>query len=156
MKQDDRLKHKDNLCLNYLVPVSPEETRIWENDQCHSSQDFHSLVKGSCLFQSKWNSSSFRVRLTCRSKTTFTEDNTGGESEQTIPMLRGGKSPGMTHEPLVMGLIQLPLSQLELHHTLSRSARNSMAITLYQLESQPVCTHMDTIMPFSTDPSSTP
>lgn len=53
------------------------------------------------------------------------------------------------------GFNKFPASQLELHHPLSSSPRNSMAITLYQLESQPICTHPHTVKPFSTDPSST-
>lgn len=74
------------------------------------------------------------------------------ESERIVPTLHEKKPPDTAHEPLVMGLIQFPLSQLELHLPLSSSVWNPTAITLCQ----PVCTHMNTIMPFSTDPISAP
>ena len=140
----------------------PGASKPWRNPDLRKrsvSLKLRSSLTGKRLLFLSWSnqkSSSFGVRLTRRSKTIFTEDNAGGECEQTVPTLHGSQSPDTTHEPLVMRLIQFPPSLLELYHPLSSSVWNPMAITLYQLEIQPVCIHTDTIMPLSTDPSSRP
>lgn len=67
------------------------------------------------------------------------------DSELTAPTLHIRKSPNMTCELPVTSLIKLTASQLELYHPLSNSAGNSMAITLYWLKSQSVCTHPGTV-----------
>lgn len=144
MKQDDRFKtrgHKDNLFLNYLVPASPEELGIWENHQCHCSQEFPLLIKSSSSFsdQTKTHFVVWHAEANPLSqKTTF---------EWTLNWLHPytRKCPNMTCVLPVTGLIKFPASQLELHHPLSNSAGNSMAITLNWLKSQSVCTHSGTV-----------
>lgn len=120
------------------------------------TQDFHLLVKGFSFFSDQTKFIIFGSLPDMLKQNHFHRRWGWRGSEQIVPMLREKKLPDTAHEPLIIGLVQFPLSQLELHLPLSSSVWNPTATTLYQRESQPVCTHMDTIMPFSTDPTSTP